>query len=98
MIDIHSHIIYGVDDGPKSLDESKNMLKAASRAGVKTIIATPHFGKELFEDSVFQNHYLKLLDETKRKMERAAKDLDFMEAARLRDEMLEIEKMVKERK
>ena len=39
----------------------------------------------------------KLLDETKRKMERAAKDLDFMEAARLRDEMLEIEKMVKER-
>ncbi len=40
----------------------------------------------------------KLLDETKRKMERAAKDLDFMEAARLRDEMLEIEKMVKERK
>ncbi len=40
----------------------------------------------------------KLLDETKRKMEKAAKDLDFMEAARLRDEMLEIEKMVKERK
>lgn len=40
----------------------------------------------------------KLLTETKRKMERAAKDLDFMEAARLRDEMLDIEKMIKERK
>lgn len=40
----------------------------------------------------------KLVEETKRKMEKAAKDLDFMEAARLRDEMLEVEKMIKERK
>lgn len=38
----------------------------------------------------------KLLDQTRKKMERAAKDLDFMEAARLRDEMLELEKLVKE--
>ncbi len=37
----------------------------------------------------------KLISETKRKMEKAAKDLDFMEAARLRDEMLELEKMLK---
>ena len=40
----------------------------------------------------------KLSNETKRKMERAAIDLDFMEAARLRDEMLEIEKIIKKRK
>ena len=40
----------------------------------------------------------KLLDQTRKKMERAAKDLDFMEAARLRDEMLELEKMVEEKK
>ncbi|WP_258100850.1 excinuclease ABC subunit UvrB [Marinoscillum pacificum] len=37
----------------------------------------------------------KLADETRKKMEKAAKDLDFMEAARLRDEMMEIEKMMK---
>ncbi|GAB4235882.1 MAG: excinuclease ABC subunit UvrB [Ekhidna sp.] len=40
----------------------------------------------------------KLATETKRKMEKAAKDLDFMEAARLRDELLEVEKMLKESK
>ncbi|MEQ9467803.1 MAG: excinuclease ABC subunit UvrB [Ekhidna sp.] len=40
----------------------------------------------------------KLAGETRRKMEKAAKDLDFMEAARLRDELLEIEKMIKENK
>ena len=40
----------------------------------------------------------KLVDETRRKMEKAAKDLDFMEAARFRDELLELEKMVKGKK
>ena len=40
----------------------------------------------------------KLAGETRRKMEKAAKDLDFMEAARLRDELLEVEKLIKESK
>ncbi|MFT6865778.1 MAG: excinuclease ABC subunit B [Cyclobacteriaceae bacterium] len=39
----------------------------------------------------------KLESETRRKMEKAAKDLDFMEAARLRDEMLEVQKMLKDK-
>lgn len=40
----------------------------------------------------------KLIKETKSRMEKAAKDLDFIEAARLRDEMLELEKLLKEKK
>ncbi|MGB3468428.1 MAG: excinuclease ABC subunit UvrB [Cyclobacteriaceae bacterium] len=40
----------------------------------------------------------KLIKETKNRMEKAAKDLDFIEAARLRDEMLELEKLLKEKK
>ena len=36
----------------------------------------------------------KLATETRRKMEKAAKELDFMEAAKLRDELLEIEKLI----
>lgn len=38
----------------------------------------------------------KLANETRKKMEKAAKDLDFMEAARLRDELQEVEKLIKE--
>lgn len=45
-----------------------------------------------------KNQLKKLVDETRKKMERAAKDLDFMEAARLRDELQEAEKMLKENK
>jgi excinuclease ABC subunit B len=39
----------------------------------------------------------KSIDDTKKKMEKAAKDLDFMEAARLRDEMYAMEKLLKEK-
>ncbi len=45
-----------------------------------------------------KDQLIKLVNETRRKMEKAAKDLDFMEAARLRDELQEAEKMLKESK
>jgi protein-tyrosine phosphatase len=42
MIDIHCHILPGIDDGPKSMEESINLAKLAVNEGIKTIIATPH--------------------------------------------------------
>lgn len=42
MIDIHSHILPGFDDGAKNLEDSLTMAKAAVKEGIKTIIATPH--------------------------------------------------------
>ena len=44
-IDIHSHILYGIDDGSKSLEESKKILEQHKEMGFKDIIATPHFIK-----------------------------------------------------
>jgi excinuclease ABC subunit B len=46
--------------------------------------------------SMGKDQLKKLADETRKKMEKAARDLDFMEAARLRDELQEVEKMLKE--
>lgn len=43
MIDIHSHIIPGIDDGAKNIETTLEMLKAAERDGTKKIIATPHY-------------------------------------------------------
>lgn len=43
MKDIHSHILYGIDDGAKSLEESIEILKKASTRGVTDIILTPHY-------------------------------------------------------
>ena len=42
MIDIHSHILWGMDDGAESLEISMSMASTASKEGIKTIIATPH--------------------------------------------------------
>lgn len=41
--DIHSHILPGVDDGPKNYEEAFELLKLSALDGVKNIIATPHF-------------------------------------------------------
>ena len=43
MTDIHSHIIYGVDDGSKSIEESLEILEKMKDVGFTDVICTPHF-------------------------------------------------------
>ncbi len=42
LVDIHSHILPGIDDGPKTVEASLEMARAAVAAGVGTLVATPH--------------------------------------------------------
>jgi protein-tyrosine phosphatase len=42
MIDIHCHILPGIDDGPTEWGESLAMCEMAVRDGIRTIVATPH--------------------------------------------------------
>lgn len=42
MIDIHSHILPGIDDGAQTVEDSINMAKLAIEEGITKIIATPH--------------------------------------------------------
>jgi protein-tyrosine phosphatase len=46
MVDIHSHILPGLDDGAETLEESLAMLKIAAEAGTTDIVATPHANTE----------------------------------------------------
>ena len=42
MIDIHMHVVPGVDDGSQSIEESLEMIRMAYEQGTEKIIATPH--------------------------------------------------------
>lgn len=42
MIDLHCHILPGLDDGPANEEESLLMARAAVEQGIHTIVATPH--------------------------------------------------------
>ncbi len=43
FIDIHTHILPGLDDGAKDMAESLELARCYQQAGVKKVVATPHF-------------------------------------------------------
>lgn len=48
MIDIHTHVIFGVDDGPQTIQDSVDLIQKAYEQGVRVIVATTHHRKDLF--------------------------------------------------
>ena len=42
MVDLHTHILYGVDDGAQTIEEAFSMLEIAASIGIHTICLTPH--------------------------------------------------------
>jgi protein-tyrosine phosphatase len=51
MIDLHAHILPGLDDGAKNMDEALEMCRMAQADGIHTIVATPHYRIGLYENS-----------------------------------------------
>lgn len=70
MFDIHCHIIPGVDDGSGSLEESREMLLAASGDGTDGIVCTPHANIP----NGCENHWSPILADKVQKLRLAAKE------------------------
>jgi protein-tyrosine phosphatase len=49
-VDLHSHILYGLDDGAQSLEESLEMAREAISAGIRAVVCTPHYIAGSFEN------------------------------------------------
>ena len=66
MIDIHCHVLPGIDDGSRSVEMSLEMLHEMKRQGIEKVIATPHFyptqnsPERFFADR--QNAYERLME------------------------------------
>lgn len=59
LTDIHSHFVYGVDDGAKSYDVMCRMLDRAADNGIGRIISTPHItpGFAKFDRDTYDAHF-----------------------------------------
>jgi len=55
MIDLHTHILPGIDDGAKSLAESIILLKDEQNQGISTVVLTPHYNSEVLGLDSFLN-------------------------------------------
>ena len=57
--DIHSHVIWGVDDGAETKEETYKMLREACADGIGRIICTPHVTPGVYEfpEEAFQEHF-----------------------------------------
>jgi protein-tyrosine phosphatase len=51
MIDIHCHILPGLDDGPATIDESLQMCRVAASDGIKQLVATPHIRRPTYDST-----------------------------------------------
>ena len=43
MVDIHTHVLFRFDDGPKTLDESLALLEKTAASGVTDVVSTSHY-------------------------------------------------------
>lgn len=66
MIDIHCHILPGVDDGSGNFNDSIEMAELAAASGIRGIVATPHCNIP----GVFQNHWTPKLQEVFNKLQK----------------------------
>jgi protein-tyrosine phosphatase len=46
MVDLHCHILFGLDDGPKTIEDSLAMAEDAIADGITHVVATPHASSE----------------------------------------------------
>ena len=61
MIDIHCHILPGLDDGPKTEEQAIKMCEIAQADGIKNIVATPHT-----ENGIYASDGKEVLNSVKR--------------------------------
>lgn len=51
MLDLHTHVLPGIDDGPRNLEESILLLQAMAADGVHHVVATPHIYPGVYDNN-----------------------------------------------
>ena len=72
MIDIHTHILPGLDDGARDMDDSLEMAVIAAQSGVHALAATSHANTGGFFSEYSVEEYMKRLSDFRRELDREA--------------------------
>lgn len=67
LIEMHSHIIPGIDDGSKNVETSLRMIERLQKQGAKKIVLTPHY----YSDIISLDDFLKKRDKAFNKLMQA---------------------------
>ena len=67
LFDIHQHVVYGVDDGPRTLKTSLEMLRIAAADGISHIVCTSHASSRGFDKKRYDRHFKALKAAAKKK-------------------------------
>lgn len=51
MIDLHCHVLHGIDDGAQTLDDAVALVRSAAAAGAHRMVATPHVSRRYPNDA-----------------------------------------------
>lgn len=70
MIDIHSHLLPGVDDGSRSFEQSVDVLQRFAADGVECVVLTPHLNVSRLADAPYERH-LEILAELRQRAPKA---------------------------
>lgn len=97
---LHNITPKGIFKTREEIMEQSSVLEIRGEGGTKKVYIEPEMNASVAADPVLEYaskaQLDKLISSTKKKMEKAARDMDFMEAARLRDEMFSLEKRLQE--
>lgn len=75
MTDVHSHILFGIDDGSRSVDESILLLEKLKSVGFNNVILTPHFILDSDYNSTYENN-MKIYEELKSRIKKEKLDIN----------------------
>ncbi|SCY39532.1 tyrosine-protein phosphatase [Flavobacterium caeni] len=78
-LDFHSHLLPGIDDGAKTIDDTRHLIAALREMGVERFIVTPHIMKNVWENS--EQKILDNLAQTQQSLLRNGIDIPIRAAA-----------------
>jgi len=80
MIDLHCHVVAGIDDGPETIEGSVALVRAAVAAGIGTLVATPHVNSRTPNDA---DTIARLVDRLNERLAKEQVDLNVLPGAEI---------------